>query len=259
SGWLWCAGTRGSKRAVTHGGARRSSFPQRSGRPGDRDRRQGVHVRRRTAALRPSARVPRHGRRERDHLPVLLDPLSLRSRARSPRLAARRVRAAGRGRLSRRVARSRTVIIAGGGIGGLTAALALAAKGFRVVIVEQAARLEEAGAGIQLSPNATRILIALGLKERLAPLVVVPHAVRVRSYRGRDIVRVPLGPTAESRYGAPYWVIHRADLQAALVEAVAANPDIMLRLAARAEDFATHAHGITVQLRTGSGTDDEHG
>ncbi len=89
--------------------------------------------------------------------------------------------------------RSRTVIVAGAGIGGLTAALALAAKGFRVVVLEQAERLEEIGAGLQLSPNATRILAALGLNDRLAAAVVAPEALRVRTYRGRDIVRMPLG------------------------------------------------------------------
>jgi len=157
------------------------------------------------------------------------------------------------------VAQSRTVIVVGGGIGGLTAALALAAKNFRVVVLEQAERLEETGAGIQLSPNATRVLQALGLAARLEPAAVVPTALRVRTHSGRDVVQVPLGTFAQNRYGAPYWVAHRADLQAALVGAAGANPDIVLRLGARAEDFAAHAKGVTVQLRTPRGTEDEHG
>ena len=70
------------------------------------------------------------------------------------------------------MALTRTVVVAGAGIGGLTASLALAAVGFRVVVLEKAERLEEAGAGIQLSPNASRILVELGLKERLAPRAV---------------------------------------------------------------------------------------
>jgi salicylate hydroxylase len=157
--------------------------------------------------------------------------------------------------------RSRTIIVAGAGIGGLTAALALAAKGFRVVVVEQAAELQETGAGIQLSPNATRQLIGLGLAERLREAIVTPPMVRVRTWRGRELVQVPLGWFAQKRYGAPYWVVHRADLQAALLAAVRANADITLRLAARAEDFAVHANGVTVQLRAaaGSGSADEHG
>jgi len=156
------------------------------------------------------------------------------------------------------VARSRTVIIAGGGIGGLTAALALARAGFRVVIAEQAPRLEEAGAGIQLSPNATRILNALGVGERLAAAIVAPTALRVRTHHGREIVRMPL-ESALARYGAPYWVVHRGDLQSALVAAVGHNADIALRLGAQVEDFACHAKGVTVQLRTATGVEDEHG
>src|SRR5262249_18504100 len=104
------------------------------------------------------------------------------------------------------VAQSRTVIVVGGGIGGLTAALALAAKNFRVVVVEQAERLEETGAGIQLSPNATRVLQTLGLAEQLKAAAVAPTALRVRTHRGRDVVQVPLGTFAQNRYGAPYWV-----------------------------------------------------
>src|SRR5438477_6995305 len=112
---------------------------------------------------------------------------------------------------------SRTIVIVGAGIGGLTAALTLTRAGYRTVILEQAARLEEAGAGIQLSPNAMRVLADLGLADRLRPHVVAPEAIRiVRGATGRDIVRIPLGAGAAQRYGAPYWVIHRADLQAVL-------------------------------------------
>jgi salicylate hydroxylase len=171
------------------------------------------------------------------------------------------VRAAGAGGLKAwpTVARSRTVVVAGAGIGGLTAALALASKGFRVVVIEAAERLQETGAGIQLSPNATRVLDALALAPRLSEVIVAPEALRVRSYRGRDIVRAPLGATVTRRYGAPYWVVHRADLQAALLATVGANSDIALRLGTRAEDFALHAKGVSVQLRSASGSDQEHG
>src|SRR5437870_2427904 len=92
------------------------------------------------------------------------------------------------------MARSRTVIVAGAGIGGLTAALTLTREGFRVVVLEQAERLEETGAGIQLSPNATGILLALGLGERLKSRAVAPEAIRVLAApRAKEIVRIPLG------------------------------------------------------------------
>jgi salicylate hydroxylase len=151
------------------------------------------------------------------------------------------------------VAASRTIIVAGAGIGGLTAALALAGRGFRVVILEKAERLEEAGAGLQLSPNASRVLIDLGLKPRLAARAVVPDAVSIMSARmGREIARLPLGEQASTRAGAPYWVVHRADLQAALQAEVNDNPDIELRLGCQFEDLAAHARGLTVISRHGT-------
>jgi salicylate hydroxylase len=151
------------------------------------------------------------------------------------------------------VATSRTIFIAGAGIGGLTAALALAARGFRVVVLEKAEKLEEAGAGIQLSPNASRILIGLGLEDRLGSRAVAPEAISVMSARaGSEIARLPLGEAAGSRADAPYWVIHRADLQAALQSAVDDHPDIDLRLGCQFEDAAAHVKGLTVVHRHGN-------
>jgi len=158
------------------------------------------------------------------------------------------------------VAESRTIIIAGAGIGGLTTALALANKGFRVAIFEQSEQLEEIGAGIQLSPNATRVLLDLGLGEHIRAHIVAPDSIRVLAARwGNEIVRIPLGSVAELRYGAPYWVIHRGDLQAGLLAAVQAHPDVDLRLGARVEDYAVHANGITVLTWRGERTQNEHG
>jgi salicylate hydroxylase len=157
------------------------------------------------------------------------------------------------------LASSRTVVIAGAGIGGLTAALTIARHGYRVVLLEQAERLEETGAGIQLSPNASRVLIGLGLGERLAPYVASPQELIVANARsGRVLARAPLGATAEQRYGAPYWVIHRGDLQSVLLEAVHANPDIVLRLGSRVDDFATHSNGLTVAAHSRHETVEEH-
>ena len=156
------------------------------------------------------------------------------------------------------MAAARTIIVAGAGIGGLTAALSLAAKGFRVVILEKAERLEEAGAGLQLSPNASRILVDLGLRPRLAPRAVTPEAVNIMSARaGGEIARLPLGEAASLRAGAPYWVMHRADLQAALQAQVNDHPDIDLRLGCQFEDVTSHAKGLTVVQRRGNARQQE--
>jgi salicylate hydroxylase len=158
------------------------------------------------------------------------------------------------------LASSRTVVIAGAGIGGLTAALAIARHGYRVVLLEQAERLEETGAGIQLSPNASRVLIGLGLRERLAACACAPQELIVANARtGRVLARAPLGAAAERRYGAPYWIVHRGDLQAALLAAVEAEPDIVLRPGTRVDDFATHSNGITVAAYARDGTVEERG
>ena len=98
-------------------------------------------------------------------------------------------------------------------------------------------RLEEAGAGIQLSPNASRILIALGLEPQLRQHVVAPEELRVMNARTeRVLARAPLAGFVEKRFGAPYWVIHRADLQAVLIDAVRANPQIAVHFGTRVED-----------------------
>jgi salicylate hydroxylase len=150
------------------------------------------------------------------------------------------------------VAASRTVFIAGAGIGGLTASLALAAKGFRVVILEKAERLEEIGAGLQLSPNASRILLDLGVRDALAGRAVIPDAISLMSARsGGELIRLPLGEQAAAAAGAPYWVAHRADLQAALQIKVSEHPDIELRLGCQFEDMAIHVKGLTVVSRFG--------
>lgn len=152
------------------------------------------------------------------------------------------------------------VIIAGGGIGGLTAALALARCGFRVTVLEQAQRLEEIGAGIQLSPNATRTLIDLGLHDALRPLAVAPNALRVmNALTGREIVRMPLGSVAEDRYGAPFWLLHRGDLLGALAGAAARHLDITIKLGRQVQDFVIHPNGLTVSALTATGIADEHG
>lgn len=158
------------------------------------------------------------------------------------------------------MASERHVIVAGAGIAGLTAALTLARAGFRATVLEQSPKLEETGAGIQLSPNASRILIDLGLRDRLEPFIVRPDVIRVMSGgTGREITRIPLGQTAERRYGAPFWTIHRGDLQAALADAAQHALDVTVKPGIRLDDFAAHTNGVTVQAYRGRQVVDERG
>lgn len=122
------------------------------------------------------------------------------------------------------------IAIIGAGIAGLTTALALARLGRASVIYEKARVLSETGAGIQLSPNAARILVDLGLGGMLTRHVVAPEEIVLHNgMGGKTICRLPIGEAAEERYGAPYWVIHRADLQDVLVKSATAMPNIILK------------------------------
>ena len=122
------------------------------------------------------------------------------------------------------------VLIAGGGIGGLALALALARRGRRAQVLEQRAQFDAAGAGIQLGPNGVRALERLGLTAALSACVGVPTAISVRAGRtGRPLAELPLGSWIAARHGAPYWVVHRADLHRVLLAAAAAEPLITLR------------------------------
>ena len=112
------------------------------------------------------------------------------------------------------------VLIAGGGIGGITAALCLARSGHEVAVFEQAPQFGEIGAGIQLSPNCSRVLHHLGLENALRACAFLPEGTQFRDWRsGRVIAETRLGDAAVQRYGAPYYHIHRGDLLQLLVDA----------------------------------------
>jgi salicylate hydroxylase len=148
-------------------------------------------------------------------------------------------------------ARSRQVIVAGAGIAGLTAALAFAVRGFPVQLLERTERLEEIGAGLQLSPNATRILDRLGVLPGLRHAAVRPEAVILRDAASlSELGRVPLGAAAEQRWKAPYLTAHRADLQGALLAHVRREPRIQMTTGATVRGVSAHTHGIKVTAET---------
>ena len=112
------------------------------------------------------------------------------------------------------------IIIVGGGIGGLSAALAFAKFGMQVTVCEQAASFGEVGAGLQMSPNALKVLRQLGLETELSRYAFTSQHASMRNYKTGDYyLKVPLASQAEYRYGAPYWHLHRADLHSVLVNA----------------------------------------
>lgn len=121
-------------------------------------------------------------------------------------------------------------LIAGGGIGGLSAAIALARQDLSVTVLERSDFQEESGAGIQLGPNATRLLERLGLLEAIEQVAFRPAAIFIfDGLSGKRLAEIPLGTYAEARYGAPYLTLHRADLNAALHAACKAASGVTLR------------------------------
>jgi len=148
-----------------------------------------------------------------------------------------------------------SAVVAGAGIAGLTAALALAAKGFAVTVFEKAEDLQEAGAGLQLSPNATRVLRSLGVLDHLEKEAVRPQAVILKDAASlAKLARVPLGPSAEERWGAPYLVAHRADLQGALLRTLQRFPSIKLITGAEICGAEFTGSGVMVEIREQGGT-----
>ena len=150
------------------------------------------------------------------------------------------------------MARARHIVIAGGGIGGLVAALALLKRGHSVTVCEQAEQLQEIGAGIQLAANATRLLIDLGLGPALEKIVCVASGKEIRLYdTGQTWKLFDLGQESVTRYGAPYWLVHRGDLHSVLVDAVRALAPECILTSARVVEFSQNADGVRVRLVNG--------
>jgi salicylate hydroxylase len=144
------------------------------------------------------------------------------------------------------------VVIAGAGIAGLAAALAAARAGCAVTVYEPVARLAEVGAGLQLGPNAVRVLADWGLEGALVACAAFPQALVARDARsGAALGRLPLGERSLRRYGQPYATVHRADLHGLLLDAVRATPAVRLQLGQGVRGWAPGGGRVRVGLDGG--------
>src|SRR5437764_4813471 len=155
----------------------------------------------------------------------------------------------GRSRMTERLLR---ILIVGAGIGGLTAALALLRHGHEVEVYEQAPRLAELGAGVQISANGSRVLFALGLEDALRNVWCEPVGKEIRLWNTGETWKLfDLSAESVARYGAPYFMIHRADLHGVLIDAVRTIKPDAIRLSARCARFEDDGRRVTLQLANG--------
>lgn len=144
--------------------------------------------------------------------------------------------------------------VAGAGVSGLTLALALARSGAAVVVLERNPVVSEFGAGLQISPNARRVLDRLGPDEAIAARSLEPTGIDIYPYkRPTPIVTLALGQAMRDRFGAPYAVMHRADLVDALYKATRRFANIDILFGVRSWDAVSHANGVTVSIDEANG------
>ena len=144
------------------------------------------------------------------------------------------------------------ILISGGGIGGLAAALAASRAGAQIALFERAPEFTEVGAGVQLGPNAVKILQGWGLQDALQRVAAFPERLQVRSATtGAELGLLRLGESMQTRYGAPYLTIHRADLHGLLLAAVQAQPGVNLHLSSTVDYFEDHSEGVTLHTSEG--------
>ena len=144
------------------------------------------------------------------------------------------------------------ILIAGGGIGGVTAALALLRRGHEVEVLEQAPELREVGAGLQISPNAARVLHALDLLAQVEQIAFRPERIEMRFGRsGRKVFTIPLAAEAVHRWGAPYLHVHRADLLEVLAGELRAKAPGAVRTGACVKRYVATDNLVEVHLANG--------
>ena len=157
-------------------------------------------------------------------------------------------------------AKAGKVLIAGGGIGGLTTALCLARAGFRTVVFERSPTFEAVGAGIQISPNGARVLHHLGLAAALDAVSFLPLGSEIRSWRSGKVVGAsPLGDAVRTAYGYPYYHIHRGDLLRVLAEAAGSDDRIELHTGYAVQSFAQDGEVVRVAVVDDAGEASHHG
>jgi salicylate hydroxylase len=148
----------------------------------------------------------------------------------------------------------RTIYIAGAGIAGMTLALALAKFGATVIVAERNKKVQEVGAGLQISPNARRVLNQLGLERTIAQKSFEPSAVDIYPFRARrPLVSLELGGVMRERFGAPYAVMHRADLAEALHRACKRFANIDMLFGIRGFDAVNHDRGTSIIVDEANG------
>lgn len=146
----------------------------------------------------------------------------------------------------------RPILIAGGGIGGLAAAIGLAQKGFPVLVLEKARQLGEIGAGIQLGPNAFHAFDYLGVGETARKMAVYVDSLRLMdALTAEEICRIPLGDAFRARMGNPYAVVHRGELHGVFLKACEAHPLVELRTSSAVAGYAQDGGSATAILESG--------
>ena len=141
---------------------------------------------------------------------------------------------------------ARPILIAGGGIGGLAAALALSRQGFDCEVLEQSATFAEIGAGIQIGPNAFQIFRRLGIEDAINAMAFFPEFLIMRdSTSGAELTRIGVGSAAfRARYKYPYGVIYRVDLHRVLLDACRQSPRVALRAQQKLVEFQDDGEGV---------------
>jgi salicylate hydroxylase len=150
------------------------------------------------------------------------------------------------------MADARPILIAGGGLGGLTAALALGRKGHMVRVLEQAKEFAPIGYGIQLGPNVFPMFDRIGVTDAVMREATIPkNILMLDALSGEEVAHIPTGPNFRARFTHPYIIIHREDIHRVLIEACAAAPNVTMEGGAGVAGFAESQDGVQVWLEDG--------